>query len=148
MDGIERSKNVLRKLEQNRLATEGLRVQAEQLDADMVHESEIGYISADGTDPSARMKVLLDKKWVLEKREKALRSHVHHVDRVLAALDKDEREVLKAFYCSGLKPGAAVVRLESEQNISRSGAYRIQERALWNFADRMGYLDTPSRKRE
>ena len=141
MDGIKLAETVLRKLESSRLAAEGIRVQIEQLDADMVHETEIGYISAGGTDPAARMKVLLDRKRVLEKREKALRSHVRHVDRVLAAMDERERDTIKRFYCSGLRPGEALLRLEWEMNISRSEVYRIRERGLWAFACRMGYME-------
>ncbi len=146
MDGIEQAKKDLSELETKRQAVEGLRVQIQQLDADMVAASELGYIVAGEKEPSAKMKALMDEKRVLCEKEKAVRAHLRHVDHVAAALDEQEWLALKLFFCRGLKPGQAVRRLEDRLHISRSEVYRLREVALWHFACRMGYIDTTPKK--
>lgn len=141
MQAVERVKVDLRELEKNRQAVDGLQVQIEEVEADMLHDSEMGFLTTDkGPVPSeARMKALVDQKRALTKRMKAKYDHVAHVDRVLASLGEQERDILLSFYCKGLKPGAACVRLQHRWNISRSEVYRQRDLLLADCAARMGY---------
>ena len=116
MDAIKQSIGALRKQEQNRLAADGLQAQIRQLQADMVSETELGYVTADKIASSRRIKALVDQKRVLEAREKALRCHVKQVERVLASLPEQENEVLTTFFCKNLTPAAAVIRLQMKLN--------------------------------
>lgn len=141
MQAVERVKVALRELERDRQAVNGLQVQIEEVEADMLHESEMGFLTTDkGPIPSnARMKARLDEKKALEKRKKAKQDHVAHVDRVLASLSEQGRDILESLYCKGLKPGTACVRLQHRWNISRSEVYRQRDMLLEECAMRMGY---------
>lgn len=141
MDGIERSKTALRNLSQRRMAVDGLQAEIEQLEADMINASEMGYVYANGEkiSPENKMKALVDRKKGLEQRKKALKAHVEHADRVLAAMDERERDVLVTFFCKGLKPGQALRQLEGALHIEQAQVYRIRDMALWRFALRMGF---------
>lgn len=141
MDAIKQSIGALRKQEQNRLAADGLQAQIRQLQADMVSETELGYVTADKIASSRRIKALVDQKRVLEAREKALRCHVKQVERVLASLPEQENEVLTTFFCKNLTPGVALRRLERQLNVEQSQVYNIRKRALRHFACRMGYTE-------
>lgn len=142
MEDLERAVKALRNLESDRQSADGLQVQIQQLEADMITISEMGYIYPQGEKitPDKRMKALIDEKAGLLTREKAKRAHILHVERVLSSLSEPERAVLETFFCSNLKPGAATVKLEWQLHVRRSEVYRIRKWALWNFAYRMGYI--------
>lgn len=68
------------------------------------------------------------------------RVRVQQVERVLASLPEREREVLKAFCCTGEYPTIVAIRLAQEWNISESSVWRLYRHSLREFAYRMGYL--------
>ncbi len=119
MKAAERVKVTLRELERERQAVDGLRVQIEEIEADDRQRAA--------------------EKQALERRWRAKRNHVAHVDRVLASLSEQERDILQHFYCQRLKPGEACNRLERRWNISQSEVYRQREKLLAECAVRMGY---------
>ena len=116
---MERVIVTLRDLERDRQAVAGLQVQIEEVEADDRQRAA--------------------EKRMLEKRWRAKRDHVDHVDRVLASLSEQERDILQRFYCQRLKPGEACSRLEQRWNISRSEVHRQRVRLLEEVALRMGY---------
>ena len=133
---------VLRNLESDRLAADGILLQIKQLESDMVTLSEMGYIHAQGEKitPENRMRALIDEKARLVTREKVKREHVLHVERVMKSLPERQRTVLEVFYCSNYEPGEALRRLERQLNVEQAQIYNIRRRALRNFATRIGYV--------
>lgn len=138
------AEGALRNLEKDRQAIDGLRAQILEKQADMIHLTELGYGQPDDPEgaPSPRMRVLLDKKQALEAKEKALTAHVKQVDRVLAAMEERDRDILKECYVVGQwrSRTAIVLCLCQRWNISRSEVYRQRDEALWDFAYRMGWI--------
>ena len=133
---------MLKNREKDRQAVDGLRAQILQKEADMIHLTELGYGQPDAEEgvPPLRIRKLMDEKRVLEAKVAAKAAHVAQVDRVMASLNGDHQEVLTVFYCSGLRPTAAVHRLEWRLNVGRSEVYRIKDRAILEFAYRMGRI--------
>ncbi len=138
MDGIQRAVKALKELETKRQAAGGYRAQILQKEADMVHETEMGYPT--GEMPTIRMRVLLDEKRELECKEAAALAHVNQVERVLSSLTEQEKLVLTERYVKRHRHGDAVMRrLAWKMNVSEETAGRIKRRALKEFARRMGY---------
>ena len=134
--------NALIKLDKDRQAVDGLGVQILQKRADMIALTEMGYGQPDDPEgaPSPRIRKLMDEKRTLEAKKEALAAHVAQVDKALAAMAEQDREILATFYFTGLSRTAAQVKLESKQNITRTEVYRRRDKALLDFAYRMGWI--------
>lgn len=132
----------LRNLEKDRQAIDGLNAQILEKKADMIALTELGYGQPDAEEGVVppKMKVLLDETRVLEAKLAAKTAHVRQVDRVLAALHKDKRKVLKKCYCEGINVADAMIQLTWEMNASESTLYRLKRQALREFAQRMGWV--------
>lgn len=137
-----KAKKALAALEKDRQAVAGLGVQILEKESDMIHLTELGYGQPDDPEgaPSPRIRKLLDEKRELEARQTALAAHVAQVDKALAAMDADSRDVLKECYCTGGDIVAAVIRLQIKLNTSERTVYRIKREALREFAHRMGWI--------
>ena len=132
-------------LEERERAADGLLVQIRELEADNVGVSGIDTrkvpVQGGGNAQERRLAAYLDRKTKLEAKERALRELAKHTRRVLGSLQLPERVVLTTLYCSGQRRGDAVCSLEFQLHMSRATIYRLRERALWNFAYGMGYIE-------
>lgn len=142
-DWKEQAKRTLQNLEKDRQSLDGLKAQILQKEADMIALSELGYgrTAAISREPIPRMRTLMDEKRVLEAKLTALSAHVGQVDRALAALNEQERLVLTNFYCLKGWKKATVTQLEQKLRVAEATIYRINRRALREFAHRMGYVE-------
>ena len=143
MSKKKQEERTLTDLEKNRQAVSGLKAEILRLDADMVHETELGYGWSDEETRvnSPRMKELIDRKRALEAELAAVSAHVAQADAALLAMCTTHTLVLKEFFCEGRYRGAAVVKLQRQLNVSEATVYRIKRRALEEFAHRMGYIE-------
>lgn len=132
----------LRNLSKDRQAINGLEAEILEKQADMIHLTELGYGQPDDPEgaPSPRIRKLMDEKRVLEARKAAKVAHVEQVDSVLAALDKDSRDVLTECYCTPGDIVEAIIRLQRKLNTSESTVWRIKRQAMREFAQRMGWI--------
>lgn len=141
---MERAITDLQLLEQRRMAIKGLALQIQQEDADAASLSGVSFDKAPsrggGNKQEQRMCAILKSKQELERRQATLQALVDHTELALSSLPEREREVLTEMYTKQQHRGDTVRRLENKLYISAPSIYRIRERALRQFALRMGYL--------
>lgn len=136
------AEGALRDLEKDRQAIDGIGAQILEKKADMVALTELGYGQPDAVEGvvPTKMKALLDETRVLEAKLAAKTAKVAQIDRVLAAMTKDQRDVLTTCYCEGITVAQAIIRLEREKNVSDSTLWRMKRQTLREFAHRMGWI--------
>ena len=93
-----------------------------------------------GMQIKAQMAPSLADRKVIEKERAQLLKLIKHTERALDQLPEQGKRVLLLMYSGHLAPGAAVIKAEEELHCGRSEVYRIRERAIVEFAQRMGEM--------
>lgn len=134
--------DALKLLEVRRQAAESLRVRRLDMEEDAVSITSVCCdktpLKGGGNRQQERMADSIDRRDKLAKKEQSLRELVHNTEVCLASLGERERAVLDALYIH--RRNSAVSWLEKHLHISRAEVYRTKDRALEEFAIRMGYL--------
>ena len=140
---LEQASKDIRLLSVRRQAIEGIRARIRLLDADVgaIGGSDFDRLKVKRSrNRHGRQHTRLEQKERLQEQEGALLAIIEHTERVLQQMHEDDALVLSSFYGDEAHRGEVVRRLGEQLHVSQTEIYRIRERALEEFAGRMGYI--------
>lgn len=140
---LERAAGELKKLNIRRQAIEGIRVRVRMLEMDAVGFGGMDFerMRTNGKHRKRSGRVgTVEERERLQQQEQVLQCWIEHTEQTMRIMHPDDERILRVFYCENRKSGDAVRILMDELHVSQTEIYRMRERALREFAERMGYL--------
>ena len=140
---LDRVAGELKLLNSRRQAIRGIQMRIRLLESDA---AGIGCLDFDRPRVNSKQKKngkrlgTVEERDKLYKQERALKGWIEHMEQTLSQMHPDDEKILRIFYCENRRSGDAVRLLESELHVSQAAVYRMRERALEEFAARLGYL--------